>query len=208
MYGILAAGLVLVIAAYLGFVLAFVDPIPGELWLGFAIVVVVAVTLAGVAAALVFGSDRPAVGGFPARPAPSNDGVLHLLVVADEMIGADPLRREVCDRAGGCTSEVLVVAPALNTPVRHWTDDEDRARVEARARLAEELATLARLGIAARGEVGSDDPLQAIADALRTFPADEIVISTHPRERANWLEEDVVERARRTFGVPVVHVAG
>ncbi len=41
---------------------------------------------------------------------------------------------------------------------------------------------LREAGINARGEVGDADPLQAIEDALRTFGADEIVISTHPVE--------------------------
>ena len=60
--------------------------------------------------------------------------------------------------------------------------------------------------IEARGEVGDGDPLQAIEDALRTFGADEIVISTHPAGRSNWLERGVVGAARERFDVPVTHV--
>ena len=58
----------------------------------------------------------------------------------------------------------------------------------------------------ARGEVGDGDPLQAMEDALRTFGADEIIISTHPEGRSNWLERGVVERARERFAVPITHV--
>ena len=58
----------------------------------------------------------------------------------------------------------------------------------------------------ARGEIGDGDPLQALEDALRTFPADEIVVSTHPPGRSNWLEQGVVENARMRFDVPVTHV--
>ena len=43
-------------------------------------------------------------------------------------------------------------------------------------------------------------------DALRRFPADEVIISTHPPGRSNWLERDVVERARERFDMPVTHV--
>ena len=43
-------------------------------------------------------------------------------------------------------------------------------------------------------------------DALRTFGADEIVISTHPPGRSHWLEQGVVEGARERFDVPVTHV--
>jgi hypothetical protein len=204
MFVVLVSGLAFVIAAYVGFVLAFVDPIPGELWVGFAIVVVVATGLAGAAAWLVFGSDRPSIDRASGRVPP--DDTLHLLVVANETIGSERLRQEICERARGCESDVLVVAPALNTPIRHWTDDEDRARADARSRLDEELSLLAGLGVEAHGEVGADDPLQAIADALRSFPADEIIVSTHPADRSNWLEEGVVERARKSFAVPVTHV--
>jgi GABA permease len=46
----------------------------------------------------------------------------------------------------------------------------------------------------------------AISDALRTFGADEILISTHPPGRSNWLEKGVIERARERFPVPITHV--
>jgi hypothetical protein len=58
----------------------------------------------------------------------------------------------------------------------------------------------------ARGEVGDDDPLQAIEDALRTFGADAIIISTHPPGRSNWLEREVIVRARERFDLPITHV--
>ena len=56
------------------------------------------------------------------------------------------------------------------------------------------------------GEIGDDDPLQAIDDALRTFAPDELIISTHPEGRSNWLERGVVEHARERFALPVTHV--
>jgi hypothetical protein len=48
--------------------------------------------------------------------------------------------------------------------------------------------------------------MQAIEDALRTFGADEIIISTHPPGRSNWLEKEVIERARERFDLPITHV--
>ena len=54
--------------------------------------------------------------------------------------------------------------------------------------------------------MGDADPLQAIEDALRTFGADEIIISTHPEGRSNWLERGVVDSARERFAVPITHV--
>ena len=46
----------------------------------------------------------------------------------------------------------------------------------------------------------------AAADALRVFPAGEIVIATHPEGRSNWLARSVVERVRRRFGLAVAHL--
>jgi hypothetical protein len=57
-----------------------------------------------------------------------------------------------------------------------------------------------------RAEVGDPDPNMAIEDALRMFPADEIIISTLPPGESKWLEHDVVERTRREVDLPMTHV--
>jgi hypothetical protein len=46
----------------------------------------------------------------------------------------------------------------------------------------------------------------AMEDALRTFGADEIIISTHPEGRSHWLEQGLVQSARERFPIPVTHV--
>ena len=132
------------------------------------------------------------------------DDVHRVLVVANETVGGSELRREIMER--GSLAEVLVVTPALNSRIRHWTSDEDGAREEAQARLDVSVSALSGAGVKVRGQVGDDDPIQAIDDALRTFPADEIVISTHPAGRSNWLEKGVVVRARERYGCPITHV--
>jgi hypothetical protein len=128
-----------------------------------------------------------------------------ILVVANETVAGRALRGEVVRRAGA-EADVLVVCPALNSPLRHWASDEDGARAEAERRLAESLGALATEGVEAHGEVGDADPVQAMDDALRTFGADEIVISTHPPGRSNWLEKEVIGRARERYPVPITHV--
>ena len=129
-----------------------------------------------------------------------------ILVVANETVGGRPLREELERRAAERPTEILVVAPALNSPVRHWVSDEDEARAAAQERLQESVARLAETGLTVRGEVGDSEPLQAIEDALRTFGADEIVLSTHPEGRSHWLEQGFVEEARRRFALPITHV--
>jgi hypothetical protein len=138
---------------------------------------------------------------------PIADDRHRILVVANETLSGRALRDEVAYRAKGSGhSEVRVVCPALNTKLKHWTSDEDDARDAAGQRLANVLATLAHAGLNAQGDIGSDDPVQAIEDALRTFRADEVIVSTHPPGRSNWLEAGVVTRTRSRFPVPITHV--
>jgi hypothetical protein len=55
-------------------------------------------------------------------------------------------------------------------------------------------------------EVGDSDPVQAIEDALRQFPADEVMFVTRPGDDAGWLEKDSAEDASERVGVPVTHL--
>jgi len=139
-------------------------------------------------------------------PRPHAEGEHRILVIANETVGGKTLRSMILEKSLDAREEVLVVTPALNSPLRHWVSDEDDARAAARKRLDASLARLADAGVQARGEVGDGDPLQAMEDALRTFGADEIIISTHPEGRSNWLERGVVEKARERFAVPITHV--
>ena len=136
----------------------------------------------------------------------SGEGERRILVIANETVAGAELREAIEGAASGYDAHVLVVTPALNTKLRHWVSDEDGARADAQGRLANSLARLAADGIDARGEVGDADPVQSIADALRTFGADEVIISTHPEGRSNWLERGVVDTARERFAVPITHV--
>jgi 4-amino-4-deoxy-L-arabinose transferase-like glycosyltransferase len=135
-----------------------------------------------------------------------DDGERRVLVVANETVAGAALRDAIRSAVEGANATVLVVSPALNSKLKHWTSDEDEARAAAEKRLGRSISQLDSLGIAARGEVGDADPVQAIEDALRTFGPDLIVISTHPEGRSNWLEQGVVASARERFAVPITHV--
>ena len=171
-------------------------------WLG--VVVFVVLTAAAVWLWARSRSNEP-----PAResiPSRSAEDEVRILVVANETVGGRELLAILEEKAKGVNERVLVVCPALNSQVRHWASDEDGARAAAQQRLDASLAELRRQGIQADGEVGDGDPLQAMEDALRTFGADEIVISTHPEGRSNWLERNVVGSARDRFDIPITHV--
>jgi hypothetical protein len=135
---------------------------------------------------------------------PSSSRRQRILVVANQTVASDALRDFVSRRSAG-NAEVAVVAPALNSRLRHWTSDDRQAREAADERLGRCLESLHELGVEARGFVGDADPLQAIDDALRRCPADEIIIATHPEGRSNWLARNIVDRARSRYGTPIHH---
>jgi hypothetical protein len=153
---------------------------------------------------------RGARGTLPrtAEVAHREDPVHRVLVVANQTVGGRALLAEIENRCKGRDSEILVVVPALTSSWReHWASDVDAALEEARQRLNASLRAMEGAGIRARGQVGDHhEPNASIEDALREFPADEVIISTHPPEKSKWLEGGVVERAREEVPLPITHV--
>jgi nucleotide-binding universal stress UspA family protein len=152
-------------------------------WLGLAVFIV----LSAARALLLLPPRRTADEGSRADQGAYSEDERRILVIANETVGGETLRETIRQRSEGWRAQVLVVTPALNTPLKHWVSDGDQARDAAQGRLERSLARLNDAGIEARGEIGDGEPLQAIEDALRTFGADEIIISTHPEAgRTGW----------------------
>lgn len=106
----------------------------------------------------------------------------------------------------GADAEVYVIAPASKiSRLDRLTNAEDDARANAADRAG--AAVQAVPGEQSEAHVGDVDPLQAIEDALRVFPADEIVVLTAPSEQATWLESGLGEDARKRFSIPVTAIA-
>jgi GABA permease len=173
-----------------------------NVWLGVAVFVVLTV---GVLWWFVMrrGEKEAPVQHAPAAHPPEQ---YRVLVVANETVGGSQLLDTIRERIADRDARVLVVCPALNSPLRHWASDEDDARQKAQDRLDASLQSMHGAGVHASGEVGDGDPIQAIEDAVRTFRPDELVVSTHPLGKSHWLERGVVEKARERFAVPVTHV--
>ena len=183
-----------------------------------AVVIAVALIVDPLAGAIVLAAEialgawllvRGSRGSLPktADVARSDDGVHRVLVVANETVGGRALLQEIRSRAGE-GAEILVVVPALtSSALEHWSSDVDGALADASSRLDESLGAMREAGLNASGHVGDHhEPAAAIEDALREFPADELIISTHPPQRSRWLEGGVVERARSEVPLPVTHV--
>ena len=124
-----------------------------------------------------------------------------ILALVAEPISGDALRSALGEAAGD--AEVKVVAPALDSKTRFWTSDNDEAIARADEVQQETVERLAEDDVDAVGDTGESDPLLALQDALATFPAEEIVICTHPEGERNWAEEDLLEQAQGRFSVPV-----
>jgi hypothetical protein len=136
------------------------------------------------------------------------DGSRHrILVVANETVGGRALLEEIRNRTRGRRAAILVISPALTgSAAKLYSGEVDEAVAEAQDRQANSVRAIKELGLDARGDVGDSDPNVAIEDALRTFPADELIISTHTPQRSRWLEGGVVEKARREVDLPITHV--
>ena len=162
---VIVGALVIVAASYL------------NVWVGVAAAVLV---VGGIGWWLTQGgtTERP-----PKLVSRTPEGTHRVLVLAPP--GTDSV--QVSDRA----TETLVVVPALASTVEALTGAVDDRRADA----AETASTLASRLPKARGEIGADDPMQAIDDALRVFGADEIVIVDG--------DDKLLERARERFALPI-----
>ncbi|HET6998235.1 MAG TPA: hypothetical protein VFI03_06560 [Solirubrobacterales bacterium] len=188
--------------------------------IGVGAAVVVAITLlfspaaGGILAAALIGfgvgmAYRSARGSLPRHVAVGSDGDAkhRLLVVANETVGGRALLEEIGNRCRGRDCEIFLITPALaRSRAAHWASDVDDAIEVAGQRMDDSLNAIRGLGLRAEGQIGDSDPTVAIEDALRLFPADEILISTHPPQRSRWLENGVVDRAREEIDLPITHV--
>jgi len=152
----------------------------------------------------------------PEAPKPLSDALDHgrrlgdpsrrrVLVIANQTVNGDELREELL-RRGTNECELRIVVPVLPSRAHYVASDIDGELEEARTRLEPALSWAGERGFHVSGRVGDTSPLVAIEDELRDGGADELIISTHPASRSNWLESGLVERARAELDIPVTHV--
>jgi hypothetical protein len=126
-----------------------------------------------------------------------------VLVVTTVAADESELRDELGD-----ADEIRVVAPAAKISWLDWlTNAEDDARAEAEqaaGNVADAAGGEARVQVDQTSQ--NTDAAENVADALRTFPADEIVVLTRPGEDTTWLEDEAVRAALDAHGIPVRHV--
>ena len=141
----------------------------------------------------------------PIEVADAGDQRRRLLLVAIEPVdqpqAVESIRAAARARADE-EAEVLVLAPALNTPLEHWASDVGRSRLDAQRKLVLTVGALAAADVEARGSVGDPDPLQAVEDTLRQFAADEVIVGL-PEGEGGASASSLVAELRRRLDLPV-----
>jgi GABA permease len=165
-----------------------------DVWVGLAVFVL----LTAAAVWRVATQSRRAEPVAPQVPATSPPGEHRVLVLANGVVRGEDLAAVLGQRAAGRTLRLHVVAPALIAPLDQWTNDDRQARAEAQARLDQSVASFQAAGMVADGELGDENPVQAVEDAMRTFRPDELVLATR--------ERDAVDQMRERFALPLTHV--
>jgi hypothetical protein len=132
--------------------------------------------------------------------------VVRILVLTTEAISAEQLRAALPEPADPRDAEIMVIAPALHeSALRFWFSDADKAIVKAEQVRRESLDQLGEQGVTASADIGEADPEEAIADALKTFDADRIVVFTHPGGEQLYREDADWGALGQRFGIPISH---
>jgi hypothetical protein len=120
------------------------------------------------------------------------------LVVANQTVAGDDLENRLKALAEEGPRRFIVVVPQDSV--------DGTAVAAARERLRQLLDDLREAGIIAAGMIGHPDPFTATMNAVQYFHISEIVISTLPSYRSEWMKNDLPRRVREATGKPVEHV--
>jgi nucleotide-binding universal stress UspA family protein len=145
------------------------------------------------------------------------------LIVANQTLDSDELAQAIRERAAAGPSEFWAVVPATAvkdlagrsvplTPMPVMGGalsipaSPEEGRQLANAKLEAARRKLTGSGVQLDGEVGDEDPVRAVAAALKQREFDEIIVSTLPARLSRWLRADFPRRLEQKFGLPVTHV--
>jgi hypothetical protein len=129
---------------------------------------------------------------------------VRILVVTTAPVSADRLRGALPGDADPQDAEVMVVAPALHkSALRFWLSDADDAIARAEQVRCKTLDRLSDAGVAATADTGEGSTEDAIEDALKTFPADRIIVFTHAESEQRYREDLDADAVESRFRIPV-----
>jgi hypothetical protein len=131
-----------------------------------------------------------------------------VLIVANRTAATKPLLDAVRRRAQAGPARFHLLVPATPRGLHRVVDPEDSGYEEAARQLELALALLRdAAGSEVTGNVGSADPVAAIADVINDRRVHEIIISTLPRRLSRWMHIDLPSKVRG-LNIPVTHVEG
>jgi hypothetical protein len=139
------------------------------------------------------------------RAASPGDGVYRMLVIVEGTTMPSELGHHVAQAAAGRPAQAFVIAPTLSSRL-DWLTGDQAAYDNATAELDTTLAALAAAGVDANGRIGAHEPLQAAADGLREFPADEILVVSSPEAPSSAGADELVAALRERTALPVVQL--
>lgn len=131
-----------------------------------------------------------------------------VLIVANRTAATEPLLDAVRRRAQAGPARFHLLVPATPRGLHRVVDPEVSGREEAARQLELALGLLREAaGSEVTGNVGSADPVAAIADVINDRRVHEIIISTLPRRLSRWMHIDLPSKVRG-MNIPVTHVEG
>ncbi len=147
-----------------------------------------AVGATAASSAILWATNDPPISGIV--PPVVLDGRVRLLLLVDGAVGAAAVdTAAVTVAAAGGAVEVLAVVPLRHGMVERWVSDPDKGRRLAEGRLAMVVSAFERAGVRVSGVLGDEDPVQAVDDALRGYPATVVaLLATGSTEAADILK--------------------
>lgn len=148
------------------------------------------------------------------------DTTKQVLVVGNATLRAQRLQDALSGRRADGDARFRLVVPAVRESVvsgdhswfatvgsvAHPRERDLSGRTLAQHRLDEAISRLREAGLEIEGVVGDPDPMRAVADALKDFKADEIMLGTLPRAYSKWLHADLHTELEHRFRLPVTVV--
>jgi hypothetical protein len=128
-----------------------------------------------------------------------------ILIVASVTAGEEHLREIARARMAEAPASFVLLVPSV-PPVAGFVWTEGEAYALAAERMENGLASLRDAGARVEGLLGDIRVMDAISDALRAVPFDEVIVSTLPAGYSRWLGQNLPRRVHRRFRVPVTHV--
>ena len=125
---------------------------------------------------------------------------MRYLIVANQTLNSQQLAETLRMRAAEGATHFHFVVPATRPQDQASAVEGDGDAVEiANERLKSAIERFGELGPSVSGEVGTEDPFQAIRDAVDKQRCDCIIVVTLPKKGSRWMRRDVPSRLRREF---------